>query len=356
MGFEMAGFDIVWTNECDPAFIRGYESGMTAWRRSEKRNEPARIVCKDRIENIPPDRIIVEAFPHGKPVVWGVIGGPPCPDFSNGGKKLGRDGSNGKLSEVLVRRICKLLPDFFLIENVPGLLKIKRHKEFFDELVGTLKACKAKYVCDVASLNAIEFGVPQDRNRVFLVGVTPAVFGQSLRRPPRNGENGWFKWPEPKYPGALHAYDWPEVSSRRKKPERPEGIPAELMVGTHLDGNNPPQVHPNAGDQFRPYSQKFRTTKEGDISHKSFKRLHRWRYSPTAAYGNNEVHLHPWEDRRLSVREVLRLQSVPDEYILPSDMTLTTKFKMIANGVPVKLAYAVAVSLGEFLVRHKRKR
>jgi DNA (cytosine-5)-methyltransferase 1 len=84
---------------------------------------------------------------------------------------------------------------------------------------------------------------------------------------------------------------------------------------------------------------------EGDVSRKSFKRLHRWRFSPTAAYGNNEVHLHPTLPRRLTVREALRIQSVPDTYILPEDMPLTHKFKTIGNGVAVKLAYAVACSI-----------
>ena len=86
-----------------------------------------------------------------------------------------------------------------------------------------------------------------------------------------------------------------------------------------------------------------------DSSGKSFKRLHRWRYSPAAAYGNNEVHLHPKEPRRLSVREVLRLQTVPDTYALPKDLTLTAKFKMVGNGVPVILAKAVADSILDFL-------
>ena len=121
------------------------------------------------------------------------------------------------------------------------------------------------------------------------------------------------------------------------------------MAGTYLNGSNPPELYANANDQFYPYSEKFHQIREGDIFHKSFKRLHRWRYSPTAAYGNNEVHLHPWENRRLSVREVMRLQSVPDSYALPDDMSLSAKFKMIANGVPVKLAEFIAHSLKQFL-------
>lgn len=81
---------------------------------------------------------------------------------------------------------------------------------------------------------------------------------------------------------------------------------------------------------------------EGDTNRKSFKRLHRLKYSPTVAYGNNEVHLHPTLPRRLTVREALRLQTVPDEYILPAEVPLTHKFKLISNGVPSAKAELIA--------------
>ena len=92
---------------------------------------------------------------------------------------------------------------------------------------------------------------------------------------------------------------------------------------------------------------------EGEINRPSFKRLHRFKYSPTACYGNNEVHLHPYRHRRLSVRETLRIQGVPDTYVLPTDLPLSKKFKMIGNGVPVPLAKAVAVALKSFIKDHK---
>ncbi len=106
---------------------------------------------------------------------------------------------------------------------------------------------------------------------------------------------------------------------------------------------------PNSRDCFKPYSKVFKQIAEGDVSRKSSKRLHRWRYSPAAAYGNNEVHLHPWEPRRLTVREALRIQTVPDAYALPPRMTLSAMFKTVGNGVPVKLAQAVSASIFDVL-------
>lgn len=88
---------------------------------------------------------------------------------------------------------------------------------------------------------------------------------------------------------------------------------------------------------------------EGDVSKKSYKRLHRWRYSPTVAYGNNEVHLHPYKSRRLSAAEALSLQTMPAEFQLPPNMTLTDKFKTIGNGVPFLLANGVAHTIKDYL-------
>ncbi|MGM3114922.1 DNA cytosine methyltransferase, partial [Bacillus cereus group sp. BC326] len=83
--------------------------------------------------------------------------------------------------------------------------------------------------------------------------------------------------------------------------------------------------HQNANQFFKPRAglAKFQMIEEGDDSKKSYKRLHRWRFSPTAAYGNNEVHLHPYKARRLSVAEALAIQSLPREFELPVDISLT---------------------------------
>ena len=90
---------------------------------------------------------------------------------------------------------------------------------------------------------------------------------------------------------------------------------------------------------------------EGDTKRRSFKRLHRYKYSPTTCFGNNEVFLHPYENRRLTVREALRIQGVDDKYVWGTDR-LSQKFKIISNGVPVPLAQVVAKSVFEFLAKN----
>ena len=64
----------------------------------------------------------------------GFIGGPPCPDFSVAGKNRGKEGDNGKLSQTYIDLICDLKPDFFVFENVKGLYRTSKHREFFETL------------------------------------------------------------------------------------------------------------------------------------------------------------------------------------------------------------------------------
>jgi len=159
----------------------------------------------------------------------------------------------------------------------------------------------------------------------------------------------WFPWPEnSEYSGAKRRFAWPtEPVPKNNHPSKPI-CPEALMVGTYICDDNRFSL-PNSAEGFRPKSNKFHTTLEGDVSRKSFKRLHRYRYSPAAAYGNNEVHLHPVLPRRLTVREAMMIQSVPDKYVMPEGMSLTNKFKTIGNGVPVKMADAIAIALVNFI-------
>ena len=143
---------------------------------------------------------------------------------------------------------------------------------------------------------------------------------------------------------------WPDTESPKKDRTAPKGIIKSLTVQYWFDKNRV-LSHPNQSHCFTPRSAlgKFKTIPEGDVAKKSFKRLHRWRYSPTAAYGNNEVHIHPYEARRISAAEALAIQSLPKEFVLPPDMSLSDMFKTIGNGVPYKAAYGIAKTILEFI-------
>lgn len=351
LGFEQAGFKIVWNNECNPVFADMYEYGMTKWRLSSSQNsKQAKISDRRSIVDIAACDIIEAAFPLEIPELFGMIGGPPCPDFSIGGKNRGHNGIHGPLSNVYIDRICEIKPDFFVFENVVGLFRTKKHRTFLAKLENQLE--ENGYNLDLRILNALELGLPQDRERLFIIGIKRHLSETFLNRELEQKERGWFPWPEcPQYKNAKQLFDWPTIVQKNKIPEKPAGIPDELMMYHILCDSNSPDKLPNGQEGFKPYSNKFNTTEEGDTNRKSFKRLHRYRYSPTACYGHNEVHLHPWENRRLTVRETMRLQGIPDTYILPSEIALTPKYALIGNGVPVPLARHVAQSLYDLLLK-----
>ena len=356
LGFERGGFVSLSANEIDSHFATVYK-----YSRSKMGLPCPRFGLQ--IESISdflyePER---EAWLEAKMEqsraefkAIGFVGGPPCPDFSVAGKQAGAQGRHGQLSKVYMDAICSFHPDFFVFENVKGLLSTARHREFFDALVK--QARTAGYATDWRLLNSLNYGVAQDRDRVILFGVLKerlyngAMDGDALSGIRWEAHQKWDAT-------ALKAIPWPSRSAfvEDSRVDMPTGIPEELTVEYWFHRNDVSH-HPNACDFFKPRAglEKMRRFDEGDDSKKCYKRLHRWRYSPTAAYGNNEVHLHPYKARRLSVAETLAIQSLPKEFELPSDISLSAKFKTIGNGVPYLLALGVAETLRDFLEREVR--
>ncbi len=279
----------------------------------------------------------------------GFIGGPPCPDFSIGGKNKGHAGENGRLSKTYAELIKRYKPDFFLFENVKGLWRTRKHREFYDKLKHMLD--ESGYLMTDRLSNCIEFGVAQDRDRILLFGVNKSSSKIVKSKRLSFSNFNWEKaiiYPERE----AFSYAWPDTSPFRPHSKRaiPKNIPVELTV-QHWFDRNKVERHTNSKDHFKPKAglAKFKIIEEGDDSKKSFKRLHRWRYSPTAAYGNNEVHLHPYKERRISAAEALAIQSLPIEFELPAEMSLTNMFKTIGNGVPFLMSKGIAISIRDFL-------
>ncbi len=354
IGMHNAGFDVVWRNEYHKPFVEGFQHGFSKLMGGSKSDFP---VCLRSIDSITPYSIRHEAF-GGRvwPDAFGVVGGPPCPDFSVAGKNKGKNGDNGKLTGVFFDQIVGLLPTFFVFENVKGIISNHENRRYLTE---QLRKISTDYIFDITLINALNLGVPQDRERVIVIGFHKSYLEDILdiislevllgknQRALEQGLNrknfqdyNWFNWPySEKFKSAKTSFNWPTTNPFGETTSRPKDIPVELCVGNYLKGLSKLK---NQQEYFTPKSDKFTIVAEGDVSRKSFKRLHRWRYSPTAAYGNNEVHLHPFLPRRLSVREAMRIQTIPDKYVLPSNMTLSNKYKTIGNGVPVMLANQVA--------------
>jgi DNA (cytosine-5)-methyltransferase 1 len=347
MGFEQSGFEVIWTNEFDKTFAELHAAGITSWRKSRGNGVKAEIFNTKSITDIKSIEIISEAFPQGKPEHFGIIGGPPCQDFSMNGSLKGFDGERGKLTIVYFDKILDLKPTFFVMENVTGLTKRKETKDFLQSL---LNRVEIEYFVDHEKLNSLNYGVPQHRERVFFIGIRKDCINKKLIDEHQLGK--WFPFPvNEKYHNATTKYNWGKKIKFGSLIERQLDLPIELCVENCLVPDNLLHIVPNANEFFNLNVSEdiLQLIQEGETTRPSFKRLHRYKYSPTTCYGNNEVHLHPYKHRRISVRESLRIQGVPDEYILPKEIPKSKKFKMIGNGVPVPLAKAVAQSVYSFI-------
>lgn len=358
LGFENSGFDIRFVNEIHKPFYSAYIhsreimglptplyghhlDSIEEYIYGNKKKFLKDIVKESKNEN-----------------VVGFIGGPPCPDFSTGGKNLGHQGDHGRLTKEYIELIITHKPDFFLFENVKGLWKTEKHRKFYDEMKNTLNL--KGYVLTDYLANSLEYGAPQERERILLFGVRKKLISN------KNNKNIDSIFPWRKYVSFDKNNIPPKSNWPQKEIYTPNSVkefPTELSPFISLTveywfRKNNILNHPNSLHYFQPRKGiiKFKTIMEGDDSGKSFKRLHRWRYSPTTAYGNNEVHLHPYQNRRLSAAEALAIQSLPKEFELPASMSLTDMFKTIGNGVPYLLSKAIAQSIFDFLIDNVKKR
>jgi DNA (cytosine-5)-methyltransferase 1 len=349
LGFEMAGFDIAYVNEIESSFLGGYQHSRRQMNLSQPEYgydlcDATSLLDAGKVEKF--RELLIDARKDGSLV--GFIAGPPCPDFSVGGKNRGGGGENGKLTETYIEIICQYQPDFFLFENVKGLWSTAKHRLFYDRMRSRLE--QNGYLITDSLINALEYGVPQSRERAIAIG-----FKSSLVPMKSIDKLGCqFPWDRNKLflIDKIQSYPWSKTDrfGENSSLDCPAGIPVNLTV-QHWFEKNDVNHHPNSRHCFTPRAGliRFLSVLEGDDSKKSYKRLHRWRYSPTACYGNNEVHLHPYQARRISVTEALAIQSLPPEFELPANMSLTDMFKSVGNGVPFLAAKGLATAINDFL-------
>jgi DNA (cytosine-5)-methyltransferase 1 len=351
LGFEQAGYDIELVNEFYKPFMDAYcysraKMGIQAPSYGYLNEDVNNFLMGNGKKQM--KELLKDARSDGS--IIGFIGGPPCPDFSIAGKQKGREGDNGKLTLSYFNLITDMKPDFFLFENVKGLWKTARHRTFYDEMKS--KAQDAGYCVSDRLVNSLEFGVPQERERILMVGIKKSLLAHKFYN--EKSELVAFPWESHmKYAlNDIKRVPWPDMEPFKENSTTncPDGVIKDLTVEYWFQKNDV-EHHPDAHRFFTPKAglQKMREFPEGDSNKKSYKRIHRWRYSPTVAYGNNEVHLHPYKARRLSVAESMSLQSLPKGFCLPPEMTLTDCFKTIGNGVPFLMAYGIAQTIQDYI-------
>jgi DNA (cytosine-5)-methyltransferase 1 len=174
LGFEMAGFKVDYVNEIFEPFMDAYKY---ARQHLNLPNPKYGYYLGNAIDFTEGKQkaILSElvSTTRQETNLLGFIGGSPCPDFSVGGKNKGREGDRGKLSATYIDIICQQNPDFFLFENVEGLWKTQKHRAFYEEIKQKLH--ETGYITTERLINAVEYGVPQDRNRIILVGFREEV-------------------------------------------------------------------------------------------------------------------------------------------------------------------------------------
>lgn len=318
VGLKAAGYEIIFANDFDKRATQAYAHNLGDY-----------VVCGD---------ITDEAIQAQIPDADVIAGGPPCQDYSVAGTGAGEDGERGRLVWTYLGVIARKQPKAFVFENVKGLIT-KRHRGTFDALLAHFDSIN--YNVSWRVVNAWDYGVAQKRERVIAVGI-------------RKDLGFTFEFPEP----TAEEYrtqvlrdvigDLPEpneaVGKNVKKPEHRADI----------DG-----PAPSITTQFRCQSveitnhEQSRATTVRSEHSLSNQRGYVADMDKAGRTVNvcrlDHAEIHPSQPRRFTVRECLRIQSVPDWYVLPSDISLSAQYRIVGNGVASRVAYRIGVALAEQL-------
>ena len=317
LGFEKAGFNVVWANEYDKDIWETYE-----------KNHKNTTLDRRSIVNIQSDEV---------PECDGIIGGPPCQSWSEAGSLRGINDKRGQLFYDFIRILEAKQPKFFLAENVSGML-LERHSEALKNIKEMFK--KAGYKLSFKLLNASDFDVPQDRKRVFFVGI-------------REDLDFEFEFPQ---------------TLKQKVTLEQKIADLQNSVVPAKEGNKTNKENckvPNHEYMIGGFSSMFM----------SRNRVRSWdEQSFTIQAGGRHAPLHPQapkmkfieqnvrvfvpgkEDlyRRLSVRECARIQTFPNNFIFHYSH-ISAGYKMIGNAVPVNLAKHIAISIKSQIENAEKK-
>lgn len=310
LGFERAGFHVIWANEYDP----------TIWETFEY-NFPNTILDRRSIVDVPASEI---------PDVDGIIGGPPCQSWSEAGAGRGIDDKRGKLFYDYIRLLKEKQPKFFLAENVSGILHPK-HKEAFSNIIKEFE--NAGYEVSYRLLNANDYDVPEDRLRVIIVGYHKKL-----------GKRFEFPRPQTQRPVLKDAiYDL-----RLAKPalEKNKTNGEELQVPNHEYMNGGFSSIYMSRNRVRSWEEPSFTIQAGGRHAPIHPQAPKMKF-----ISQNERIFVPGKEnlyRRLSVRECARIQTFPDDFIFKY-RDIADGYKMIGNAVAVNFAYHLAKKIQQDL-------
>lgn len=317
LGFEKAGFEIPVANEFDKKIWDTF-----------KVNHPNTHLIEGDIRNVTKDDI--EHFISGE--IEGIIGGPPCQSWSEAGSLKGIEDARGQLFFEYIRILKEFKPKFFLAENVSGMLA-NRHSEAVKNILYLFD--EAGYDVSLTLINAKNYGVAQERERVFYIG-----FRKDLKI----------------------KFEFPKGSTEM------EGKLALCDIIWDLKDTAIPALDKNKHNPKAINNNEYFTGSYSTIF-MSRNRVKSWdEQAFTVQASGRQCQLHPQAPkmelvgkdkrrfvpgqeslyRRMTVREVARVQGFPDDFKFVYD-DVNMAYKMIGNAVPVNLAYEIALGIKKYL-------
>jgi DNA (cytosine-5)-methyltransferase 1 len=319
LGFEKAGFNITWANEYDKDIWETYE-----------KNHPNTIL--DR-------RSIVKINAEEVPECDGIIGGPPCQSWSEAGALRGIKDKRGQLFFDFIRILEAKNPKFFLAENVSGMLSA-RHSEALKGIKEMFQNAGMGYELSFQLLNAADYHVPQDRKRVFFIGI-------------RKDLGFKFQFPKTTYPkidlkkviGDLKDTAIPALEYNRTNGDNCKSSNHEYMIGDFSSMFM-------SRNRVRSWDEQSFTIQAGGRHAPLHPQAPKMKFieQNKRIFVSGKEHLY----RRLSVRECARIQTFPDNFIFKYK-SVPAGYKMIGNAVPVNLAKFLAVNIKEQMNQNQIK-
>ena len=316
-GFRKAGFNIVFANDFDTDAQTVYTLNLG--------NIDKRDILDIEEDEIPDGDILTAGF--------------PCQPFSNAGNRKGVHDSRGMLYKECLRIIQKKMPKVIVFENVKGLLSTKYidGRNLAEVIIEDLSKMNLGYNVTYQLINAADYGVPQNRQRVLFVGI-------------RKDLGITFKFPQKQDKTNMTLRHILNVS--KEVPNNVDWVfsPQALeMVKFIPEGGSWKDV---PYEHLAPRFQKIRDNMKKYHSPNFYRRFSRDEICGTmtaSAQPENCGIIHPTENRRFTVREVARIQTFPDDFNFVTDTprNITAMYKVIGNAVPVNLAYVIALSIKE---------
>jgi len=363
LGFEQAGFDVLASVEIDPIHCGVHHYNFPHWT----------TLCAD-ISQITAAEIREQSAIGKKPIDV-VFGGPPCQGFSVIGKRALDDPRN-TLVYHFIRLVQQLQPKFFVIENVKGMA-MGEHRLFIQEIIEKFAYHGYQVDRNYKILNARDYGVPQNRERLFLLGCHQELCLPHYPQPLTHFTSTQIGNPEPYFDphptvkdaieGLPKIYRYPELETQDWviAPFRNHSHYGKILHGVLklVDDYSYPRKYDKTlltsslKTRHTPESiQRFKATKPGKVEPISrFLRLDPKGLCNTLRAGTpgdrgaytSPRPIHPFEPRCITVREAARLHSYPDWFRF--HRTKWHGFRQVGNSVPPFLAKAVAAEIGKAL-------